>query len=104
MREQEAPRSRARRVYISAAGPRSDLNFICRSVYVDRKGCESDDLTYDQCRCRKDLLSGNARLSALVTYCWSLSTTYLRRLVVEIQTVLVSISISKRVNTKNRIN
>ena len=68
MREQEAPRSRARREYINAAGPRSE-NFICMSVYVDRNGCESDDLTYDQCRCRKDPLSGNAGLSALVTYC-----------------------------------
>ena len=68
MREQEAPRSRARRVYISAAGPRSE-NFICMSVYVDRNGCEYNDPTYNQCRCRKDLLSGNAGLSALVTYC-----------------------------------
>ena len=63
----EAPGSRVTRVYISAADLGSE-NFICMSVYVDRKLCESDDSTYEQCRCRKALLSGNSGLSAPITY------------------------------------
>ena len=64
MREQEALRSRARRVHISVAGPRV-WNLICMSVYLVRKVCRSDDLIFDQCRCREVLLSANSGLSAL---------------------------------------
>ena len=71
------------------------------SVCVKRKACESDDLMYDQCRCKIVWSPDNSGLSASTTYYWRISTTYPQRLVIEVQKVLGSISVSWRVNNNN---